>query len=419
MMGRHRAHMKSWVVCALLALVLGCGDSEGVQDIRTATESELTAAELEVRTADNLSTLDVLDRSAELSALMRRLDSSNLAGAQVAFEEAMPGVDEQDVALFANAYARIDPVEAIRYFRTWSSASHQERAIDAAVLRWLLSGGVREAFGLAESYVEGTNEESANDRGRLVVRAVAKGLAVVGAYDELNSLLLSHADGDERGKLALQVVRHLGRRGENLYAWLDSLSWSAEQGELKASMMRVVLSVLSRTNAPLSAPLYEEYEANRPEQAFELLESMAVVWARQDPDGAVAWVLERPEGAPRAAALRSMAYDWLQRDPEVASQWIEGRLEDPVISDAMLFPLTQWAISVDLQKALALSQGLERPNQKSRALKQILILWGRDDFDAVDRYLSENELPEEVERAVRGQLEIRLERRTRESGEQG
>ena len=73
----------------------------------------------------------------------------------------------------------------------------------------------------------------------------------------------------------------------------------------------------------------------------------------------------------------------------------------------MLFPLTQWMMTSDLQRALELAEGLDRPNQRSRALKQILVLWGREDYEAADRYMTEVGVPEDVERAVRGVLRIR------------
>ena len=389
------------LLLSVIGVAPGCDESGGGR----ASDVPVTAEEMEVAVRNALDTPDTLDRTARLSDLMQGLDARTLVGAQRAFEERMRAVESQDAALFANAAARIDPLAAIEYFRTWDRGGLRRAALSEAVFYWTRHGGASEARKLAASEAEGIDGPR---RRNVVINATAKGLAVTGAYDELNALLADYPDEAARDALVFAVLRELYRRDwEAPRAWYDSISWSEEDLALKRAMTRIFMSLQTRADGRIGAALYEEHESNDPEGAPVLLESVARVWAEQEPAASIGWVLERPEGSERIAALRSVAYEWLEREPEAAAPWITDHLEDPVIEDAMLFPLTQWMMTSDLQRALELAEGLDRPNQRSRALKQILVLWGREDYEAADRYMTEVGVPEDVERAVRGVLRIR------------
>ena len=86
----------------------------------------------------------------------------------------------------------------------------------------------------------------------------------------------------------------------------------------------------------------------------------------------------------------------------------------------MRFPLTQYMISVDIHAALPLAEKIEAPGEKIAALKQILAIWSRKDYPAVERYMAEVGVPNEVEQAVRTLHTIRLQQKqAKQAGGEG
>ena len=71
--------------------------------------------------------------------------------------------------------------------------------------------------------------------------------------------------------------------------------------------------------------------------------------------------------------------------------------------------------------ALLLAEGITAPGDKIASLKQILVMWSRRDFPAVERYMADKGVPPEVERAVRSMHAIRQkqtqEKATRDEGQ--
>ena len=102
---------------------------------------ELNAAEMETEVTAMLSTSDILDRHRRLVQLMDSLDAANLEGAKTAYNENLSKVDPREARLFANAWSRIDPQDAVEGILGWRYPRIQNQAVLEAVFQWVLSGG--------------------------------------------------------------------------------------------------------------------------------------------------------------------------------------------------------------------------------------------------------------------------------------
>ena len=400
------ARLRSLAAVWALALLACSPSSEPAS--KASDSGPLDRSAMQQAVSEALVIPDTLDRIDAITDLMRKVDASNVEGAMEAYDAAVQGLDRDEVRLFANAWARFDPKAALERFTTWRAPRVGQAAISEVVHTWTRRGGAEEArqFALASLGMDRPEGQTVRN---LVVDATAAGLAAAGQHDELTNLLASFPSDDGRNWIITQAMLELYRNGPaGLRAWVDSIPWETPNA-LKHDALRSALISLAGFDGPQAAGWYETVEAKLPPGSF--LEAISEAWGAREPLANLEWLMARPESEPRRVALRAGAYHYLKQDGPAASAWIEARLGDPSVKAAMLFPLTQYTISVDLQQALPLAEQIEAPGEKASSLKQILVMWSRKDFPAVERYMAEKGVSPEVERAVRSMHAIRLKQR--------
>ena len=371
----------------------------------------LGEAEMKASVAHALAIHDSLDRTTELVDLMRRLDATNLTGAVAAYEEAARGIDARDAALFANAWARIDYEAAIDRFLTFPNPAAQFQAVSEVIFYKAGHGGAKEVREYTERSILGNTTLSAADKAAasgIILDAAARGLASAGEYDELTKLLESLPADRARSFLITKTLIELGRSDGDTRQWAEGISWDAKN-QLKKDVMRPVLALLAGYDGREASVWYDGIRDHL--EPGEWLGDIGNPWAQVAPVESVEWLLSQPPSDPRRMALRTAAYEFLRKEGPAGKEWIKSRLDQPDIHAHMLFPLVQYIISVDIQEALPLAQQIEGSGDKIAALKQILMIWSRKDYDAVKRYMAEVGVPPEVAETVNGHNEIRIERR--------
>jgi len=397
-----------------VALALGaCSDAGkgGSAAGGAAPGAALGEAEMKAAVAEALATHDLLDRVSALVDLMRRLDAGNVAGAADAYEAAARGIDPQDAALFANAWARLDYEAAMDRFLTIPNPAVQFRGIAEVIFQRARSGDAEAVRAYAERTVLGNADLPTADlesAAAIIVDATARGLAAAGEFEELNALLELLESGQARSFLITKTMIELGRNDGDIRAWADGIPWDAKN-DLKKDVLRPVLAVIASSDGRQASEWYDGIK-DKLEPGLWLGE-IGDAWAGTDPVAALEWLLAQPPSEPRSMALRTGAYAYLRRDGAAAADWIKARLDRPDVHAHMLFPLVQYVISVDIQQALPLAREIEGEGDRNAALKQILMIWSRSDYDAVKKYMAEQGVSPEVEEAVIGQNEIRIQRR--------
>lgn len=409
------------MLLAVLWMGLAACSPPGAQD-GAATAGGVAAGPLDVSAmkqavGEALVLPDTLDRLSAICELMKRVDADNVEGARDAYDAAVEGLDRDEVRVFANAWARIDPRAALDWFTHWRAPMVGQSAISEVVHYWTRHGGADEARAFALASLGPEGPESGTVR-NLIVDATAAGLASAGRNEELTKLLEDLPSGQERSWVITKAMIEFYRSGmPKLRAWVDSIPWEAKN-DLKRDALHSALVSLAHYDGAAAFAWYEEVEPKLALGAY--LDGIAEAAGGRDPLATIEWLRGRKESAGRHLGLRSAAYHYLKRDGKAASAWIEAHLDDPVIASAMRFPLTQYLISVDLQAALPLAEKIEAPGEKIAALKQILAMWSRKDYPAVERYMAEVGVPNEVEQAVRGLHAIRQQQRAaKKAGSEG
>ncbi|MBY0400642.1 hypothetical protein K2X89_10125, partial [Myxococcota bacterium] len=316
----------------------------------------------------------------------------------------------------ANAWARIDPKSALDWFTAWRAPMVGQSAISEVVRAWTRDGNADEvrAYALASLGPEGPASGMVRNT---VVDATAAGLASAGRNEELTKLLETLPSGQERSWVITQALIEFYRSGvPKLRAWVDSVPWEAKN-DLKRDALHSALVSLAHYDGAAARSWYVEVEPKLALGAY--LDGIAEASGARDPLATIEWLRGRKDSVGRHLGLRSAAYHFLKSDGKAASAWIETHLDDPAIEAAMRFPLTQYMISVDIHAALPLAEKIEAPGEKVAALKQILAIWSREDFPAVERYMAEVGVPGEVEQAVRTLRSIRQQQVAKKAGAEG
>jgi len=401
----------AFVTAALALFLVACSPSKDSAASRPG-DGPLDGEAMKRAVAAALANPDTLDRIDAIADLMRKLDASNVEGAMEAYDGAVEGLDRDEVRLFANAWARVDPRAALERFTKWRAPRVGQSAISEVVFYWTRHGGAEEArrFALESLGIERPEGQTVRN---LVVDATAAGLAAAGQHDSLTKLLEGFPSDDGRNWVITQAMLEFYRIGPSaLRAWVDSIPWEA-QNALKHDALRSALISLANFDGRGAAAWYEDEEGKLPPGSF--LEAISEARGGREPLENLEWLLARPESEARRLALRAGAYHYLKSDGKAASEWISARLEDPAVKGAALFPLTQYTISVDPKLALPLAEQIDVPGEKLSSLKQILVMWSRQDFPAVERYMAEKGVPPEVERVVRGMNTVRQQQRKAET----
>lgn len=394
------------------AVLCGCPAPVDDGGARSAEQpAVLGEAQMKEALAHALTLHDSLDRTTELVGLMHRLDSTNVAGAVAAYEGAARGIDARDAGLFANAWGRFDYEAAIDRFLTFPNPAVQLQAVAEVIFYKARSGGAKEVREYAENAVRGNTALSAADKasaGSIIVDAAARGLAAAGEYEELTKLLEILPSDRARSFLITKSLIELGREDGQMRKWAEGIPWDA-QNQLKKDVLRPVLVLMAGYDGRGASAWYDSSKDQL--TLGEWLGEIGNAWAQDEPVESIEWILSQPDSDARQMALRTAAYEFLRKDGPAGSVWIKSRLDQPDVRAHMLFPLVQYIISVDIQEALPLAEQIEGHGDKIAALKQILMIWSRKDYDAVKRYMAEVGVPPEVAETVNGHNEIRIERR--------
>lgn len=401
-----------WLSVACLA----CGEV-GRPGARPAPV-DLDAGELREALLEALATTDTFDRVARTVELLAAVDDDNVAGARAAYDQRLAHVDRSEIRLYANTLARRGPREALDEVMRWEYPGLKRAAVSEIVYWWARHGGSAEARAYAEATLEDAALGEKTVR-NVMIDALVRAVAASGDHAELTEIFASLPADDTREWLLTQSILELYRTGgfAATKAWVDSIPWDVGDG-LAFSALKRGLHLQSKALGADSAAWYLEFEPRlSPDEVEEALPLVVQGWVRRDPEATIAWLRDRPQSAVRDEALRSAAIVWLKGDPETAVAWIEARLEDPLVERTLLFPLAQYTMSIDIHEALPLAERIPIEGERIRALKQILVMWSRDDYAAVEAYMAENDVPEAVVAAVRGQRAIRTQRRRDPSAE--
>jgi len=126
------------------------------------------------------------------------------------------------------------------------------------------------------------------------------------------------------------------------------------------------------------------------------------------------WLTERAPSGLRDVLLRRIAVGWLDRRPEEAEPWLLENLDDELLRDRMLLPLTSFRLGQHRHEdAIAFAEQVPDENERNYALTTVLVQWSQFDEAAVETYIVEAKVADSIVARMRTKLDgpIRTKRR--------
>ena len=114
----------------------------------------------------------------------------------------------------------------------------------------------------------------------------------------------------------------------------------------------------------------------KPYTGGEAISTMVTGLTENGPEYALPWIASLPPSEERDEGLREAAYSWLKSEPAEAHTYLRGELHKEEMAPA-IFPYAQWMMSQDPSRAVEWARRVPHPVERTRALTQALVLWGR------------------------------------------
>lgn len=380
---------------------------------------ELDAEQMRVEIGKMLRITDTLDRHRRMVQLVDSIDESNLQGAVDAYVENVGRVDPQEARLFANRWSKIDPQAAVSGILAWPYPRAKNQAILEAVFQWTINGGGEEARAFVDPRYESSGQTLRSPT-KFMYLAVLKGLGVAREWDQLTGMLLATEEDGDRELWITEIMIEINRAHgiSAVREWLDSIPWESEY-DLKVSTMKRGLLWVASHDYDRAAKWYEKIEAENPDKAIEAMPQAVQARGISHPVDAIGWLRERPETGVRDALIREIMIGWLSResDREAGEAWIRANLGDPMVERLGVVALANQLLeSLRFVEAADVVREHAREPYRSRALTAAFVRWGQNDPGAVDAYIEEHDVSEEVASNYRTRLAqkaVRVKRRGR------
>jgi hypothetical protein len=121
-------------------------------------------------------------------------------------------------------------------------------------------------------------------------------------------------------------------------------------------------------------------------------------WMRRDGAGALTWLQNAPESDEKNFAARNTFALWARREPENAIAWMKARVQgepDPWLKP--IFPVYAIALGpTEPLEAIRWAEGLEKPDEQEFVFIEIARAWRKTDQAAADAWLEQSPLSEQA-----------------------
>jgi hypothetical protein len=374
--------------------------SESAAPIVATQALNLDADQMRQAVDEALSIPDRLDRVARLTTLWLSLTPDNFEAAREAFEKDINRSQPLEIRLFTNAWARLDPVSALEGIRDWRFAGPIAEAQEEILLTWVLRGGADEAVAWTRENVIEPGAESAgpNHTPNAILKTLLEAVALQGgSNEELTALIEPYPESQSSNFAIANTVLQLRRIGKDrMYSWVESIPADADNN-LSYRVWQSAISIAAKGNVENAKVWYAAHEDYLADQ--DVLPRLARTYFQTDPAGAFGYLLERKPSDERTATLQSMFKFWFTNDAPGAAAWVEANLDRAEVRETGLAHLTVYTLRSDVGKAISLAAQLP-DNQRTPAMKQCLVAWGRRDIVGLKKYLDANDVSVDIRNTV-------------------
>lgn len=323
----------------------------------------------------------------KLGEAMKQLNKDNLSETLEVFESIPFGFENmQEYRMLLYAWSQFDPYGAIDYCKSRASGMGAGFAV-AGVLEGWAARNPEKALGWVE---KPENQGMA----RLYNFGLIKGWASTD-LEGASEYVLKMEGGDEVGKLIGTLTEFYSKRGfSEASRWAEEI----ENPKLKEAAFTKLSRSLARDKPQEMANwLAPHAEGNYAIKAFE---GLGTRWSETDPQAAINYFSELPEGKVQEVGVKSVIGNWAKQDPLAAGNWLNEQPPSPQIDSA----LANYASTVsrdDGASAMEWAVSISEEKLQQKTIRSVGQEWYRQDKDAVETWLPESGLPEDLQKSIR------------------
>ena len=127
---------------------------------------------------------------------------------------------------------------------------------------------------------------------------------------------------------------------------------------------------------------------------------MGSKWSETDPESAINYFSDLPEGKVQEVGVKSVIGNWAKQDPLAAGNWLNDQSPSPRLDSA----LANYATTVSLDdgaSAMDWAVSISEDKLQQKTVRQVGQEWYRQDKDAVEEWLPQSGLSEDLQNSIR------------------
>ncbi len=299
-------------------------------------------------------------------------------------ERGLQTANMEAYALILTAWAKVDPLAALDYASENTGSPFARNTILAEWARTDPEGAIL----WAESHHEG-------DGANPWMVGVIRGLAATDPA-RATSLMNAMPYSNERGQaLAALMPQMLAQGAEAAKAWIAGF----DDEQLREGAIRRISEELARTDPAGTAAWLVESGGDG---ARRSMDDVIGIWASQDESAALGYFETLPSGDLRTSALRGLTNRMALEDPRAAADFLDAHEAD---ADDRVYQQFAWhTFREDPSVGADYIAMIQDPQERDRTYRRMLDGWLRRDYEAASGWISQAQLPENVN----GYLERRM-----------
>ena len=324
---------------------------------------------------------------ATLAEAMKQLNSDNLDATLEVFESIPFGFENmQEYRMLLYAWSQFDPYGAIDYCKSRASGMGAGFAVSGVLEGWA-SRNPREAL----AWVEKPENQG---MAKLYNFGLIKGWASKD-LDAASEYVMNMEGGDEVEKLAGTLAEFYNKRGFG-----EASSWAEkiENPKLKEAAFTKLSRSLARDKPEQMASWLEQHSDKK--YATKAFENLGLRWSETDPESAIDYFSGLAEGKNQELGVKNIIGNWAKKDPLAAGTWLNEQPAGPRLDSA----LASYASTVsrdDGGSAMEWAVSISEEKLQQKTIRSVGQEWYRQDKNAVEAWLPESGLSEDLQKSIR------------------
>ena len=324
---------------------------------------------------------------ATLAEAMKQLNPDNLSETLEVFDSIPFGFENmQEYRMLLYAWSQFDPYGAIGYCKSRASGMGAGFAV-AGVLEGWAARNPQEAL-------EWVDKPENQGMAKLYNFGLIKGWASTD-LEGASEYVLKMEGGDEVQKLAGTLSEFYSKRGfGEASRWAEEI----ENPKLKEAAFTKLSRTLARDQPQKMASWLEQHAEQK--YATKAIENLGLRWSETDPESAIDYFSELPEGKNQELGVKNIIGNWAKKDPLAAGTWLNEQPVGPCLDSA----LATYASTVsrdDAGSAMEWAVSISEEKLQQKTIRSVGQEWYRQDKDAVETWLPESGLSEDLQKSIR------------------